>query len=79
MTVVEISRSWRVEHGYSGRGGVVVVFQGKAQSWVDTLRNPEHWQPDCVAVDEQGRSWTTIGGGERDGALMWLPNEPIEE
>jgi hypothetical protein len=56
---------------------VIVLFNGEVQSWVDELRNPEHWQPGCVAIDEQGRSWTTIAGNERDGALMWLPNDTI--
>nr|WP_152567246.1 hypothetical protein [Cupriavidus metallidurans] len=55
----------------------IVVFEDKAQGWVNELRNPERWQPGCVALDEQGRSWTTIAGNERDGALMWLPNDPI--
>lgn len=58
-------------------GGVIVLFEGAVQSWVDTLRNPEHWQPGCVAVDEDGRSWTAIAGNQGDGALMWLPDKPI--
>lgn len=41
---------------------------------MNQLRNPEHWRPGCIAVDEQGRTWTTIAGSERDGALMWLAN-----
>lgn len=77
MTLIEIARSWREQNGYVGRGGVIVLFDGKVQSWVNELRNPEHWQPGCVAIDEQDRSWTTIAGNQRDGALMWLPNEPI--
>lgn len=68
---------WRKQRGYIGRGGVVVVFDGEVQSWVDKLRNPDHWQPGCVAVDETGKSWTTVAGTEQDGALMWLPNELI--
>ncbi len=77
MSLTDEARRWREQWGYVGRGGVVVLFEGKAQGWVNELRNPDHWQPGCVAFDEQGRSWTTIAGNERDGALMWLPNDPI--
>lgn len=73
------AQRWREQRGYIGRGGVVVVLDGEVQSWVDKLRNPEHWQPGCVAVDETGKSWTTIAGNQQDGALMWLPNAPIAD
>ena len=71
------ARRWREQWGYIGRGGVVVLLDGEVQSWVNQLRNPEHWQPGCIAVDEEGKSWTTIAGDQRDGAPMWLPNDPI--
>lgn len=58
-------------------GGVIVLFDGAVQSWVNTLRNPNHWQPGCIAIDEQGRTWTAIAGNQGDGALMWLPNDPV--
>jgi hypothetical protein len=77
MTPVEIASRWREEKGYVGRGGVVVVFNGEVQSWVNRLRNPEHWQPGCIAVDEEGHTWTTIAGNESAGALMWLPNDEL--
>lgn len=68
---------WRQANGYVGRAGVVVIFNGDVQSWVNSLRNPDHWQPGCVAVDEDGRTWTSIAGNERNGALMWLPNDEL--
>ena len=71
------ARRWREQWGYVGRGGIIVLFDGEVQSWVNQLRNPEHWQPGCIAVDEEGKSWSTIAGNQRDGALMWLPNDPI--
>jgi len=70
---------WRKLWGYIGRGGVVVLQNGEVQSWVSELRNPGHWQPGCIAVDEKGSSWTTIAGDNQDGALMWLPNDPIPD
>jgi len=76
---VDEAQRWRDEKGYAGRGGVVVIFNGSADAWVDKLRNPEHWQPGCVAVDENGRTWTAIGGTEQDGALMWLAGDAIPD
>jgi hypothetical protein len=73
------ARRWRQQWGYIGRGGVVVLFAGEVQSWVNELRNPENWEPGCVAVDENGNSWTTAAGTASTGALMWIPNEPIPD
>ncbi|WP_235993901.1 hypothetical protein [Paraburkholderia solitsugae] len=52
MTLLEIARRWREQNGYAGRGGVIVLFHGEVQSWVNELRNREQWQPGCVAIDE---------------------------
>lgn len=76
--LLKIARAWREAEGYVGRGGVVVIYQGEVNSWVDKLRNPEHWIPGCVAVDEAGNRWMAIAGTDRDGCAMWLPHNPIE-
>jgi hypothetical protein len=34
---------------------IAIVFPGEVQGRVNKQRNPEHWQPGCIAVDEQGR------------------------
>lgn len=65
---------WRKDYGYVGRAGVVIVSEGLAQGWVNELRNPEHWQPGCVAVDESGLTWKAVGGNAQDGAVSWRPN-----
>jgi hypothetical protein len=75
--LLDLAFKWRKDHGYIGRRGVVVIFQGEIQGWVDRLRNPEHWQPGCVAVDECGESWTATAGNASAGALMWLSNEAL--
>jgi len=75
---VEAER-WREQHGYSGRGGVVVINDGVADAWVNELRNASRWNPGCIAVSEDGKSWTAVGGDKHNGALMWLPNEPIPD
>jgi hypothetical protein len=77
MDAIGIAQAWRLQEGYTGRGGVVVVNNGQVQGWVNELRNPEHWVPGCVAVSEDRRSWTTLAGDDHTGALMWLPNEPL--
>jgi hypothetical protein len=59
------------------KGGVVVFFQGEIKGWVNELRNAEHWQPGCMAVDEKGLTWTTFAGSERDGALMRLAGHEL--
>lgn len=72
-SVVHLATKWRQERGYIGRGGVVVIYRGEVQSWVNELRDPTHWVAGCIAVDEAGQQWQTIAGNEVSGALMWLP------
>ena len=76
---VSLARRWRERYGYVGRGGVVIVFNGVADGWVYKLRNAHHQRPGCIAVDEEGKTWTSIGGTEQGGALMWLPKDEIAE
>ncbi|AGR67549.1 hypothetical protein Y037_4090 [Burkholderia pseudomallei MSHR983] len=49
------------------------MFDGSVQSWGNELRDPEHWQTGCVAVDEQGRTWAALSGDDRNGARTWVP------
>jgi hypothetical protein len=79
MNVIDTARIWREQTGNVGCGGVIVVYAGDVQGWVDVPRNPENWVPGCVAVAEDGRTWTTFGGNSKHGALMWLPNDPIAD
>ncbi|BBO73138.1 hypothetical protein DSCW_05550 [Desulfosarcina widdelii] len=53
--------------------GVVIFFGGKPSSWVNELRSPDHWEPGCIAIDEHGRQWKTVGGNNQDGARTWQP------
>ena len=69
----QLAIQWRQEQGYTGRGGVVVVYRGEVQGWVNELRDPAHWVAGCIAVDEAGQQWQAIAGNEASGALMWLP------
>jgi len=71
LAIVVAALDWRKQHGFSNQGGVIVFFDGEVQGWVNELRNPEHWQPGCIAVNEAGDTWVTVGGDERNGARMW--------
>lgn len=75
--LMDEARRYRERESLLGKGGAVVFFRGEVQGWVNRLRNPDHWQPGCIAVDEEGRTWTTIAGSESDGALMWLANHEL--
>ncbi len=66
---------WSAQNGYIGRGGVIVIFDGLPQGWVNELRNPETWRPGCIAVDETGHSWIAVGGNDQDGASKWMPRD----
>lgn len=55
------------------KGGVVVIFGNKVSGWMNKLRDPQHWKPGCIAVDENGNAWLADGGSPKDGAKKWLP------
>lgn len=75
MDDLKTALAWRTRNGYIGRNGVIIVFDGLAQGWVNELRNPETWRPGCIAVDESGNSWIAIGGNDQDGASTWMPRD----
>jgi len=31
------------------KGGVVVIFGNEVAGWMNELRDPQHWEPGCVA------------------------------
>jgi hypothetical protein len=62
------------EHEERGRdGGVVVVYGGAYAGWMNSLRDPAHWMPGCIAVDLDCRCWEATGGNDDAGALWWVP------
>jgi hypothetical protein len=46
--IVLLASRWRQESKRTG--GLVVVYRGDVQGWIDTLRDPQNWMPGCVAV-----------------------------
>jgi hypothetical protein len=70
-SLFESANQWRQEWGYVGKGGVVIFFNEELQGWQNSLRNPEHWQPGCIAISDQGDCWRAVGGDALNGALAW--------
>lgn len=74
-----LAAQWRQTRGYADKGGVIVVYQNEVQGWVNELRDPQHWQPGCIATDSEGNQWATHGGNDQDGAAEWRPLNAIGE
>jgi hypothetical protein len=54
------------------KGGLIVFNNsGEACGWINELRDPEHWEPGCIAIDESGTRWKATGGNNYDGAESW--------
>jgi hypothetical protein len=67
---LDLAHQWRIDNGYTD-GGVVIIYDGIVQGWVDDLRNPEHWRAGCIAIDDAGRQWRATGGDYLSGAEQW--------
>lgn len=65
----ELAKNWREEAGR--QGGVVVIFGGNVSGWMDKLRDPQNWEPGCIAVDDMGNEWIAGGGDSDGGAERW--------
>ena len=71
--IQKIASRWRKNNGYADKDGVIIVFKNKVQGWVNALRDPQHWQPGCLAIDNSGNQWIAVGGNDYDGAAEWQP------
>lgn len=63
-------------------GGVVIINKhGESCGWTNKLRDPQSWEPGCIAVEENSNCWTAIGGNAYDGATYWqlINDEPEPE
>lgn len=75
ITQSSIQAARRMAHEYrqeSGRhAGVVVIFNNQVCGWVNTLRDPQHWQPGALAVSADAVVHLAHGGNDYDGATAW--------
>ena len=65
------AKQWR-ERNPDYQGGVVLVWQGQAYGWKNSLRDAFQERPGAFAVDEAGQVSKAEGGNDYDGAERWL-------
>lgn len=63
---------WRNEAGYTWKGGVVIIFEGKIQSWSLLLPNPNLCLRGSIAIDEEGKAWAAVASIKQHEHLRWL-------
>jgi len=69
INVSDLARKYRDKIGRYN--GVVVVFDGEVNGWMNELRDPDGWVPGCVAIDSQERCFISVGGNDYDGSKEW--------
>lgn len=81
LILPSVAAYWRGQNGYVGRGGIVVLEPARHEvaGWSNELRNPEHWIPGCIAVNEDGECWEAKGGDDQHGAVVWVPVPPSRQ
>ena len=70
-TLQQIANNWREQHP-THDGGVVLIWNGEAYGWKNTLRDPQQERPGVYAVDLSGNVWVAVGGNDYDGAHKWV-------
>ena len=68
--LIKKASQWREEK--ERHGGVVVFFNGEVSGWMNELRDPNSWEPNCIAIDASNTQWVAKGGNSYDGALEWV-------
>lgn len=68
----KLAKQWREANGYTDNLGVVVFYGSDVQGWCNALRDPDHWQPGCIAIDAFGLCYKTVGGDAKAGAAKWV-------
>jgi hypothetical protein len=71
MSIKELADKWRLENKRCV-GGVIVFFDGDLCGWVNELRDPHLWRPGCIAIDEFGNQFKSVGGTAESGSHDWL-------
>lgn len=70
-TADTVASTWRKKKGYVKKGGCIVMFDDRVQSWCIALPSPTDWRPGSVAVTDC-EHWLAIGGNDFDGAIAWM-------
>lgn len=78
MKLKQLADKWRKDNGYTKKLGVVIFLGNEVQGWCNELRDPDHWQPGCIAIDSFGLCYKTIGGNAKAGAEKWVLIDEIK-
>lgn len=76
-SLLKKSENYRKKKYGTPEGGAVVFVRKNiggrwaACGWVNTIRDPNHWEPGCIAIDSAGNVWETRGGDNWNGAVEW--------
>lgn len=62
---------WRAENPQH-QGGVVLIWEGEAYGWKNSLRDATHERPGVHAVDANEHIFIAEGGNDYDGAKAWV-------
>jgi hypothetical protein len=65
---------WRTAN-QDHRGGVVLIWQGEACGWMNSLRDPHKERPGTYAVDEADHIFLAEGGDDYNGAKCWVATD----
>lgn len=58
-------------------GGLVLIYPVESDhlcgvcGWINELRDPNHWEPGVIAIDEHGNFYKAVGGDKHNGAKHW--------
>ncbi|EBW7114446.1 antirestriction protein ArdR [Salmonella enterica subsp. enterica serovar Telelkebir] len=66
-----MAAAWR-EQNPEHEGGIVMIQNGQAYGWKNSLRDPQHECPGSIAVDADGHLFIAEGGNDYDGAKCWV-------
>ena len=76
---IELERSAHKEiHGYPCPKYAVVNSSCEVGNFTEHVEgekaSPHSWEPECLAIPEEGQCYIAKGGNNYDGAKRWLPS-----
>lgn len=75
--LLQYIEKWRQEN--ERPTGAVVVYEGEIAGWMDSVRDPNHWCPGCLAFGSNGGIWRAVGGDDYNGARGWDVVRPVPD
>lgn len=72
LNVLGIAEKWREDHPEHATKGIVMIWNGQAYGWKDSLRDAHGERPGVIAVDVREHIFVAEGGNDYDGAKCWV-------